>query len=140
MLKRKLILLLLFPLLLLMSCSSSVEQTREEETPGNEGVYVFDRVPEDTSTVQPAKSYSSPGKYFLVQIGAFTTKDRAENFAQESKSVLSKEVLVMYNADVNLFVVQLKNHFKTKDEAEKARNNLRTNEKYKDAWVVTVTK
>jgi cell division septation protein DedD len=140
MLKRKLILLLLFPLMNLMSCSSSIEQTREEETPGDEGVYVFDRVPEDTSTVHPAENYTSQQKYYSIQIGAFTTKERAEKFAEESKSALSKEVLVMYNAEVNLFVVQLKNHFKSKDEAEKVRNDLRANEKYKDAWVVTVTK
>ena len=140
MLNKKLLPILLLPLLHFISCSSSIEQTREEETPGDEGVYIFDQVPEDTSTVRSPENYNSPRKYYLVQIGAFTTKDRAESFAEEGRDILSKEILVMYNADVNLFVVQLKNHFKNKEDAEKARNDLRSNEKYKDAWVVTITK
>ena len=140
MLNKKLLPILLLPLLHFISCSSSIEQTREEETPGDEGVYIFDQVPEDTSTVRSPENYNSPQKYYLVQIGAFTTKDRAESFAEEGRDILSKEILVMYNADANLFVVQLKNHFKNKEDAEKARNDLRSNEKYKDAWVVTITK
>ncbi len=137
---KKLLLILLFPLLHFISCSSSVEQTREEDTTGNEGVYVFDKVPEDTSTVPQKENNNTLQKYYLIQIGAFTTKDRAENFAEESRNALSKEILVNYNSDVNLFVVQLKNHFKTKEEAEKIKSDLWSSEKYKDAWVVTVTK
>ena len=140
MLNKKLLPIILLPLLHFISCSSSIEQTREEETPGDEGVYIFDQVPEDTSTVHPTDNYNSPQKYYLVQIGAFTTKNRAENFAEESRDILSKEILVMYNADVNLFVVQLKNHFNNKEEAEKVRNDIWSDEKYKDAWIVTVTK
>ena len=140
MMNKKLLLILLFPLLHFISCSSSVEQTREEDTTGNEGVYVFDKVPEDTSTVPQKENNNTLQKYYLIQIGAFTTKDRAENFAEESRNALSKEILVNYNSDVNLFVVQLKNHFKTKEEAEKIKSDLWSSEKYKDAWVVTVTK
>ena len=140
MMNKKLLLILLFPLLHFISCSSSVEQTRKEDTTGNEDVYVFDKVPEDTSTVPQKENNNTLQKYYLIQIGAFTTKDRAENFAEESRNALSKEILVNYNGDVNLFVVQLKNHFKTKEEAEKIKSDLWSNEKYKDAWVVTVTK
>ncbi len=140
MMNKKLLLILLFPLLHFISCSSSVEQTREEDTTGNEGVYVFDKVPEDTSIVPQKENNNTLQKYYLIQIGAFTTKDRAENFAEDSRNALSKEILVNYNSDVNLFVVQLKNHFKTKEEAEKIKSDLWSNDKYKDAWVVTVTK
>ncbi len=122
------------------ACSSSIEQTREEETTEDKGVYIFDQVPEDTSTITPKENYNDLQKYYLVQIGAFTTRDRAENFAEESRNALAKEIQVTYNIDVNLFVVQLKDNFKTKDEAEQVRNGIWSNEKYKDAWIVTVTK
>ena len=140
MLNKKLIPFLFLPIFFFISCSSSIEETREKEVPDDEGVYIFDRVPEDTSKITTEEDNSSLQNYYLIQIGAFTTKDRAENFAEESRNTLAKEIQVTYNIDVNLFVVQLKNHFKTKGEAEKVRNNIWSNEEYKDAWIVTVTK
>jgi cell division protein FtsN len=137
---KKLLPILFLPLLHFIACSSSIEQTREEETKEDKGVYIFDQVPEDTSTITPKENFNNLQKYYLVQIGAFTTKDRAENFAEESRNALAKEIQVTYNIDVNLFVVQLKDNFKTKDEAEQVRNGIWSNDKYKDAWIVTVTK
>jgi len=139
MMNKKLLLVLLLPMLHFIACSSSIEQTREEDA-GDKDVYIFDQVPEDTSAVYPEENHNNIQKYYLVQIGAFTTKDRAESFAEESKRTLAKEILVTYNVDVNLFVVQLNNHFNTKAEAEKVRNEFWSNDKYKDAWIVTVTK
>jgi hypothetical protein len=115
---------------LCISCSSSVEETREEikeENPEEE--YHFDEV--------PLEEMESEQVLFFIQIGAFTTKDNAEKFAEISSEELDREVFVSYNQNVNLFVVRLKENFKDKREAEKVRDQIKLNENYKDAWVTS---
>ena len=142
----KKILYLLFPLItafLLISCSSS-QETTTTETKAEDSVYVFDEQPVDTATVpmnpEPAVTPPMPGKYFIVQIGAFTTKDKAEDFANKSRVKLDKDIVVIYSNQVNLFVVQLTTPFNSRMEAEAVRNDLWKMPDYKDAWILTVTK
>lgn len=119
------------------SCSSSVEETREEEvTDRKEETYVFDEIPETGTEIVS----DSQETYYLVQIGAFTTKQSAEDFAGESKKILGREVSVSYSNEVNLFVVRIDRKFINKSEADKLRDDLRFKEEFKDAWVVSETK
>lgn len=104
--------------------------------------YVFD-LPEDTTANFNEAPVSEPElnvEYYLVQIGAFTTKDKAEKFASDNKSKIKKEIQISYNEQVNLFVVQLSPLFTEKKEAEKLRNELWKDPAFKDAWILTVTK
>jgi len=117
------------------SCSSSIEETREENVKKNneDETYVFDEMPEDLND-------ETTVEYYLIQIGAFTTKQRAEDFASESRQKINDEISVTYNREVNLFVVRLDSKFTNKKDAEKVRDELREIEDFKDAWIVTVGK
>ncbi len=128
----------LFALIYLAGCSSSEETTKEKNK--NSDVYIFDEVPSDT-TVNLSEPEGFPPfnkEYYVVQIGAFTSKDRAEKFAEDSRIKLQMDTNISFNPDVNLFVVQLKKQFKTRKEAENMRDDLRTMNEYKDAWVLSV--
>jgi len=137
----RVILFLLFTSLMfsLTSCSSSIEQTRQEEGNEDEEIYVFDDSPEDQPEVEN-ESFEKEDSFFLIQIGAFTTRQRAQLFADESKNKLGREVTVSYSSDVNLFVVQVDKKFVTKKDAELVRNQIREKEEFKDAWIVSIEK
>ncbi len=128
----------LFAFIYLAGCSSSEETTKEKNK--NSDVYIFDEVPSDT-TVDLAEPQGFPPfneKYFVVQIGAFTSKDRAEKFAEDSRIKLRRDTNISFNPDVNLFVVQLKSQYKTRKEAENIRDEIRAVDGYQDAWVLSV--
>lgn len=136
--KRFSILIFSISFLFFYSCSSSVETVEEEEIKDDD-IYVFDEVPEDTFKTETRPTETKPlQQYFAVQIGAFTTKDRAETFATESRSKLNREVDFFYSNEAHLFLVHLKPYFNQKQDAEKLRNELWKMEEFKDAWVTTV--
>lgn len=126
-------------LFLSYSCSSSEQSINDEEN--NDEVYVFDDVPAD-STIEIQLSNTKPdtkeASYFLIQIGAFTTREKAEQFAGSSREIINDNISVSYSKNVNLFVVQLNQKFQTKNSAESKRDSLRSYDAFKDAWVVTV--
>jgi len=132
-------LLILFFLLNIFSCSSSIEETREESVIEEEDTYIFDEAPENDSEGNDELS-EKVEEFFLIQIGAFTTKQKAENFAQESQTKLGREVKATYSSDVNLFVVQLTEKFQSKQEAESVRNQIQQIEEFKDAWILSSLK
>lgn len=122
--------------LLISSCTPSEETTKKEE------VYVFDEVPTE-NTIEPTETGEYPTiseTYYVVQIGAFTTKDRAETFVQKSRQKLLNEISINYSDRVNLYVVQVVPFYKSRQEAEIVRNNLRQISDFSDAWIVTINK
>jgi cell division protein FtsN len=125
--------------LLITGCSASQETTEKEKEDEAE-VFVFDEVPEnETKTPEVKTTVPDPQPpYFIVQIGAFTTKDKADYFAAESKEITNNEIEVKFSSSVNLYVVQVKPYFKTRAEAESVRNKLWSTEGYQDAWIITV--
>ena len=140
----KIIILLVLPLLYLISqvgCSSSGEISSENKSDTN-NVYIFDEVPSDTTI-----DYSEPKgfppfnkKYYIVQIGAFTAKKNAEEFAKKSQVVIQHNVNISFNPQTQLYVVQLVPFYKTRDEAENMRDTLWRMKDYKDAWILTVNR
>ncbi|MCH7965437.1 MAG: SPOR domain-containing protein [Bacteroidetes bacterium] len=120
-------------LLLSVSCSSSKQATDEESD--DNGVYVFDEVPAGDS-FQIDKAENDLNFNFFVQIGAFTTKASAEDFAEESAITLKKELKIKYNSISNLYTVRLVELFNSRIEAEKIRNELWQDDKFKDAWII----
>lgn len=123
-------------LILFYSCTPAEETTKKEE------VYVFDEVPvENTITPPPTGEYPALTEtYFVVQIGAFTTKDRAENFAESSRKKVLNEISISYRETVNLYVVQIVPFYRSRQEAEMVRDNLRRITDFNDAWIVTINK
>lgn len=131
--------LFLFPIIVFISCSSSIEETRDEGIGNEDENYVFDNIPVRKDKAEEELSEEAKS-FFKIQIGAFTSKQRAEIFAKESEKKLGREMEFSYSSRVNLFVVQLKEKFYTKKGAETTRNQLREIEDYKDAWIISVIK
>jgi len=125
---------------LFTKCSSSKESGMIKIP---DSTYVFDKIPPDTSIRINELIAAIPVfhvKYYIVQIGAFTTKERAEKFAEQSKIILSEKIDILYNNDIKLYVVQLTPFYTQRKEAEKIRNKLWKLDNYRDAWIVTVRK
>lgn len=138
--------------LLLPACSSVQQTSGRDEQKNNsaekkDSLYVFDQAPapaKDTSqnvAMQPKSEVQNTGvTFYLVQIGAFTTKTRADEFADSSRAKIQDEIAVSFKPDVNLYVVQLAGHYSSHEEAEKERNTLWAMPEFKDAWIVTEQK
>jgi cell division protein FtsN len=128
------ILFFIFITIFLGACSSS-KDTTDKNNNDKEGVYVFDEVPASDS-IQIDNAENDLNFNYFVQIGAFTTKASAEEFAAESVNTLNKELDIKYNNISNLYTVRLKELFNSRIEAEKKRNELWQDDKFKDAWIV----
>ena len=119
--------------LISVSCSSSKQNTNEESD--DNGVYVFDKVPAgDSFPIDNAENDLNIN--YFVQIGAFTTKASAEDFVDGSANTLNEELVIKYNSISNVYTVRLKELFINRIEAEKKRNELWQDDKFKDAWIV----
>lgn len=141
--KTKVFALLSILFLFLSACSSSGETSTETTQETQPEVYVFDDVTEPADSINEVKETipaepvveSTAAKYF-VQVGAFTTRERAEQFYNENSSKISYPMNISYSDEVKLFVVQLP-AFSTREEAEKVRNELWQTSTFKDAFIVT---
>jgi hypothetical protein len=134
MMKLKPLLFVTFITIFLGACSSSEKSTKKEDGE-EEDVYIFDEVPASDS-FQIDNAENDLNFNFFVQIGAFTTKVSAEDFAEEGVQTLNKEFEVKYSSISNLYTVRLKEFFNSRIEAEKIRNELWQDDKFKDAWIV----
>ena len=106
--------------LLFVRCSTTEKTVKEVET---DDTYVFDEVPpEDYYTFETPVEKSDA--VYIVQIGAFSTLERAKKFADKSRLVLKKDIKVNFNDRNNLYVVQIHPPFQAKTEAEKYRDEL----------------
>jgi hypothetical protein len=134
--------LLFLPALILVSCSTS-EQISEEEEDQSEDIYVFDEPAPGSEFDYDGSVTSSPvtkSQYYVVQIGAFTTLDKAEQFAAFSENRVKHKLNIHHNEEINLFVVQISSEYTEKREAEKLRDELWKMKEFKDAWVQSVFK
>lgn len=132
-----LIFLLAVLTIILYACTSSQQSTNEQEK-----IYIFDEQKE-SEQIEVKKDGEFPNineTYFVVQIGAFTTKERAERFAEMSRNKISNDVIITYNENNNLFLVQISPFFRSRQEAEIIRDELRKIPDFSDAWIVTVNK
>ena len=143
-------------LILTFSFACTPSKETEAQTEGKE-IYVFDdvekidtasveiknetQIPEtaDSSSIheneetQPVeKSYQK----FLIQAGAFTTKERAEIFVRENQNKTDYTLNIFFNEQVQLFVVQLP-PFESREEAERIKNEIRAIPAFKGAFIVT---
>ena len=121
-------------IIFLGACSSS-EKTADKNNNDDEGDYVFDEVPAGDSFQIDNEEKDINFNYY-VQIGAFTTKKSAQDFAGKSTRFLNEELEIKYEDRTELYAVRIKNNFDSRIEAEKVRNQIRQNEEYADAWIV----
>jgi cell division septation protein DedD len=122
---------------LISGCSTSQQSSEDEKQ-----IYIFDEVPEEkTIEVPTTGEYPSLKEaYYVVQIGAFTTEDKAQAFAELSRNKTNYKYSVIYGESTKLYLVQVIPFFKSRTEAEEVRNNLWKLTEFVDAWIVTVNK
>lgn len=121
---------------LFISCTTSQKSSGEDQ------IYVFDDIPKE-NTIDAPKTGEYPNlnqTYYVVQIGAFTTKEKAEAFAEMSRAKLKNNISITYSDTVKLYVVQITPFYKTKKESELVRDEIRLNSEFSDAWIVTINK
>ncbi|MCE1188068.1 MAG: SPOR domain-containing protein [Ignavibacteria bacterium] len=153
--------------LLLAGCTPSQETTKAEQAKpaGKDSLYVFDEVPANgnsknlditpipdknapvdkpaseekpvvvsktTENKQPAKSIG-----YFVQVGAFSTMEKAQDMEMKVKQKIHREVKITQNKVSGLYIVQIVPAFSSKQEAEALRNDIWKVKDFKDAWVVT---
>ena len=130
-------LLLISSYFLIAGCSTPKQSTEDEKQ-----IYIFDEVPEEkTIEVPTTGEYPSLKEaYYVVQIGAFTTEDKAQAFAELSRNKTNYKYSVIYGESTKLYLVQVIPFFKSRTEAEEVRNNLWKLTEFVDAWIVTVNK
>lgn len=128
--------LLLFLTTFFIGCTTSQQSSGEDQ------IYVFDDIPKE-NTIDAPKTGEYPNlnqTYYVVQIGAFTTKEKAEAFAEMSRAKLKNNISITYSDTVKLYVVQITPFYKTKKESELVRDEIRLNSEFSDAWIVTINK
>ncbi|NOX66104.1 MAG: SPOR domain-containing protein [Chlorobi bacterium] len=160
------IFLFIFLLLFTLACSSTKETSKKSGSSAEE-VYVFDDVSDvsdvDTTSheavevtveqkvettpeppvstqpvpVAPVSAIVEDG--YIVQVGAFSTRDKAENFINSAKNSISYKLNTKYIEKTGFYAVQLP-PFKTRKEAEKVRNKLWNNAQFSDAFIVPKSK
>lgn len=124
------------------ACSAPQQTTQTEEKKEPE-VYVFDDVSTpDTTIVQetkelpPQEIQPEENKIYFVQVGAFSTMERAQSFVETNKSKTARNFNITFSSQVQLYVVQTA-AFKTREEAEQVRNELQLIPAFKDVFIVT---
>jgi len=116
---------------------SPAEKISEEGEKETDEIYIFDEVP-DSEVLKFETPPEIENVVYEIQIGAFSTKEKAEIFAVKSSNFLNKELYVAFDNNVNLYIVRLSQAFNSRNDAEKIRNELWTYENYSDAWIVTI--
>ena len=135
------------------ACASSEETTtQQQQAPKKETeVYVFDDASKvDSLKVERSKEIQevpkteqknetpvqAANKKFIVQVGAFTTKERAQMFINENQNKIEQLMTITQRERDKLFLVQLP-AYGTREEAEFLRNKLWQIPSFKDAFIIT---
>jgi cell division septation protein DedD len=138
-------------LLVFAGCASDEVEKKDaaDKKPGKDSVLVFEEAVPDTANKNleirsaleknnQAKETTAKKLKFSVQIGAFSTLEKADGFAAAAKSKIQKELTVTFNDAVKLFVVQVSPAFEKRADAEAFRNQVWKQKAFKDAWIVLV--
>lgn len=133
----KIIILSTLIMISLFGCTTLHQETDEQKQ-----VYIFDEVPEE-KTIEAPKTGEYPDikeTYFVVQVGAYTSEEKANSFAEMSRNKTNYKFSVVFSENLNLYLVQVIPFFKSRTEAEDVRNNLWKVTEFVDAWILTVNK
>lgn len=133
----KIIILSTLIMISLFGCTTLHQETDEQKQ-----VYIFDEVPEE-KTIEAPKTGEYPDikeTYFVVQVGAYTSEEKANSFAEMSRNKTNYKFSVVFSENLNLYLVQVIPFFKSRTEAEEVRNNLWKVTEFVDAWILTINK
>lgn len=122
-------------------CSSQPAENSQDKVPQKPAVDTVKVVaaPDTDKVEEKADSIEAPvGKKYTVQIGAFTTIDKANALSAEAGKAFQKDFVVSYNDMVKLYVVRSIPLFDNKSDAEMLKAEIQKTKGYEDAWVVTL--
>lgn len=130
-------LLIITAYIFVAGCSTSQQSSEDEKQ-----VYIFDEVPEEKTIEAPTTGEypSLTEAYYVVQIGAYSNEEKANEFAEISRTKTNYKCSVVYSESLKLHLVQIIPFFKSRTEAEEVRDNLWKLPEFIDAWIVTVNK
>jgi cell division septation protein DedD len=127
--------LLLFSIFI-SSCATVEEEKKEEIKPEKaqqlDTIKSVENIPVVDTKVEVPKSY-----LYIIQIGAYSTFDKAKKFRETIKSKLDEEIFVSFDKRTSLFVVRLKPR-DSRADAETIRTQLRATKEFADAFILTI--
>lgn len=130
------IFLLSFLTLISLSSCSTVEEEKKDEAPVVENqldtIKSVESIPTVDTKVEVPKSY-----LYIVQIGAYSTFDKAKKFRVSTKSKINEEIFVSFDQRTSLYVVRLRPR-DSRPEAEELRAKLRAQKEFSDAFILTI--
>ena len=114
------------------TAAEEVPVTKEEtklasETVSQDSTYTFDFETKDES--------NTTFQFFIVQLGAFSTLEKAKTFVNSTKYKTDHEMNIHYSEKVKLHVVQL-SPFRTRANADEVRDELRKIKEFSGAFIV----
>ncbi len=118
---------LLFAFSVLLFGCSAVQKSESDSSEKSESVYIFDDISLKDSTENIAEEIPEPVKkieMYIVQVGAFSTLDKAETFVSRVKDKIDYELTIHLRSSDDLQVVQLP-PFRTREKAVEVRDELR---------------
>jgi cell division protein FtsN len=138
-----------FFVIIIHGCTLTDEATKDSRK--NLDVYVFEETTKQVTTeikkdslIVNEKSVeisdipkTDSEQTFIVQVGAFTSRERADQFIRENKSKVDKQMLIVYRQDINLYAVQLP-AFSNKTDAEDAKNQIGKIPQFKGAFIISL--
>ncbi len=136
-----------------ISCSTSKESTTNEMKKEPE-ILVFDEVkqPDSVKVEIPKPAETEPAvkppemvketikpvtKKFILQVGAFTTQERAQIFVKENQPKIAYLMSITLRESDKYYVVRLQ-PFETRENAETVRNSIWQIPAFKDAFIITL--
>src|SRR5690606_8018087 len=109
--KMKIIIVSTLIMISLFGCTTLHQETDEQKQ-----VYIFDEVPEE-KTIEAPKTGEYPDikeTYFVVQVGAYTSEEKANSFAEMSRNKTNYKFSVVFSENLNLYLVQVIPFFKSR--------------------------
>ena len=139
--------------LVFISCSTTKESTTNEQKKEPE-ILVFDEVKKPDSvkveipkqvdakpeikTQETVKEVIKPSsKKFILQVGAFTTQERAQIFVKDNQPKIAYLMSITLRESDKFYVVRLQ-PFETREDAESVRNSIWQIPAFKDAFIITL--
>ncbi len=123
-----------------------MQKSESDNSTKDESVYIFDDISVKDSTENIAENIAEdipePTKkieMYIVQVGAFSTLDKAKAFVSRVADKTDYELIIHLRSSDNLHVVQL-SPFRTKEKAEKVRDELRKISGLEGTFIVLPTK
>ena len=118
------------------SCSSVSDENKKEESAVTSNqldtIKSVDNAPSVDSKVEVPKSF-----LYIIQIGAYSTFEKAKKFREAIKNKLSEEIFVSFDKRTSLYVVRLKPR-DSRADAEEIRTKLRATKEFADAFILTI--